>query len=70
MGQFGGGQITIWVGIFIHTKTSPKLVCCEGSKPHLKPVAISHNRANLGIVLMQNNATPHWLNNTTDDVEA
>lgn len=47
-----------------------KLVCCEGSKPHLQPVAISHNRANLGIVLMQNNATPHWLNNTTDDVEA
>ena len=49
-GQFGGGSVMVWAGILLHTKT-PMIPIHRNLNTHIT--------ANRGMVLMQDNATPH-----------
>ena len=63
-GQFGGGSVMVWAGISLHTKTPmipiyQNLNAARYQNIILQPLAIPHITANRGMVLMQDNATPH-----------
>ena len=63
-GQFGDGSVMVWAGITFHTK-NPMIPIHQNLNAEryqntiLQPVAIPHIIANRGMVLMQDNATPH-----------
>ena len=68
-GQFGGGSVMVWAGISLHTKTPlipihQNLNAARYQNIILLPVAIPHITANRGMVLMQDNATPHTARTT------
>lgn len=73
-GQFGGGSVMIWAGISLHTKTPmvpihQNLNTARYQNLVLQPAAIPHIRANRGMVLMQDNATPHTARTTQQMIQ-
>lgn len=73
-GQFGGGSVMIWAGISLHTKTPmvpihQNLNTARYQNLVLQPAAIPHIRANRGMVLMQDNATPHTTRTTQQMIQ-
>lgn len=73
-GQFDGGSVMIWAGISLHTKTPmvpihQNLNTARYQNLVLQPAAIPHIRANRGMVLMQDNATPHTARTTQQMIQ-
>ena len=59
----------VWAGISLHTKTPmipihQNLNAARYQNIILQPVAIPHITANYGMVLLQDNATPHTARTT------
>jgi hypothetical protein len=63
-GQYGGGSVMVWEGISLDTKTQmvpihQNLSAARYQNDILQPVAIPYITVNHGMVLMQDNSTPH-----------
>ncbi|KAK3108668.1 hypothetical protein FSP39_012878 [Pinctada imbricata] len=61
---FGGRSVMIWGGISLHTKTDvvpvrQTLNAQRYQNTIIQPIIVPHIRANRGMILMQDNATPH-----------
>ena len=65
----------MWAGISLHTKTQMILIhqnlnAARYQNIILQPVAIPHITANRGMILMQDNATPHTARTTQQVLQA